>query len=605
VARWRNATENGGMSAEKKGLRSIEKRHPQAFEIERLRQELDGEREARRALEAKVDALLAGMREMERMYQSQVNQLEVQNRDLRAKLEAAEKRIAWFEKEKFGSQDERLPEGAAIELEFNEPGSARSNEPGAKDGNEPGAVEFNEPRSLKHNEPGARGANEPNASALPKGQQAGKPGHGRTDRSKVPVAETHTLRIPGGCACVTCGKQYLELPETDDSRIAECLFWVYMVMYRRVRYAPQCKCKGNKIETAAPPPRLYPRTTIGNSLWVHLVVQKFLHGTPTNRTLKGLSLAGLPLAHGTIVGGFKLISVLIEPLYDAIFEHCQGSDFWNGDETTWRVMDAEKIKWWLWLIASMDSVVYILDPSRSKDVPQDFFGGAAGALMTDRLASYKKLSEAIKKAWCWIHQRRDIFKIFIGVPALKEWAKEWLELIAMLFILEHDRNEVWQQGKTSGSVWDAAQKKLEAHVDTLKARWESELRLPNLHKIQKQALNSFKRHWAGLTIFLSDPRIPLHNNRAERLIRAAVLLRKSSYGSGTQWSGTFTARILTVLQTWLINGLNAEALLLDYFNECSKTPGKAPSDLKEFLPWSMSEERKREFGLPAEYQKPG
>ena len=52
------------------------------------------------------------------------------------------------------------------------------------------------------------------------------------------------------------------------------------------------------------------------------------------------------------------------------------------------------------------------DPSRSKTVPNDFFAGSAGILMTDRLASYKGLQEAIIKAWCWAHMRRDFFNIY-------------------------------------------------------------------------------------------------------------------------------------------------------------------------------------------------
>jgi|GEM_PF-2237756 len=593
------------MSVSKERLRTLEKSHRQVFEIERLRHELEQEREARKALEAKVDALLAGLRSTEQMYQKKVDRLEVENRDLKEKLEEANKTISWLRKEKFGTKDEPLPDGTVVELEFNEPGSSKANEPWAELGNEPGAAEANEPKSARNNEPGARGANEPNAKSQPKGQQAGSSGHGRTDRSEVPVSETHRLEIPGGCTCATCGQEYAVLPETDNSHLAECLFFVHLVAYQRLRYAPRCGCTGNKIETAPAPPRLYPRTTLGNTVWVHLLAQKFLHGVPTNRTLKGLSLSGLPLAHGTVVGGFRVISSLVEPLYDEMFKHCQGGNFWNGDETTWRVMDAEKVKWWLWLMASLDTVIYILDPSRSKDVPQEFFGGANGTLMTDRLASYKKLSENIKKAWCWIHQRRDIYNIFLGVPALKHWSQEWLGQIAMLFVLEHDRDVLWRQGRTSGGEWNAAQAKLEEHVRILKQQWEAELRQPKLHKQQKQALNSLKRHWDGLTIFVNDARIPLHNNRAERLIRNAVILRKNSFGSGSQWSGVFTARMLTVFQTWLINGLNPEALLLDYFNECAKSPGKPPPDLKMFLPWEMTEDRRKEFALPDGYLRPG
>jgi len=593
------------MDAGKKKLRSLNKRHTQALEIELLRKELAEEKEARRALEAKVESLLQGLKDTRDMYQREVNRLQVENRDLKEKLEKAEKTIEWFRKQKFGGTDEPLPEGCVIELEFNEPGSSKANEPSAKELNEPDCDKLNDRKSIRSNEPGAREANEPKAEGRPKGQQAGSSGHGRTNRDNVPVSETVKLEIPGGCCCKKCGKKYRALPETDNSELAELLVWVHRILYERVRYAPQCQCEGNKIETAPPPPRLYPRTTIGNSLWVYLSVQKFLHGVPTNRTLKGLSLAGLPLAHGTIVGGFKIIEELLTPLYEAIREHCQGGDFWNADETTWRVFDAEKIQWWLWLIASTDCAVYILDQSRSQDIPQEFFGGAVGTLMTDRLASYKSLPEAIKKAWCWIHQRRDIYKLYLGVPALKNWAQDWLVAIAELFVLENERHVLWRLGRAVGTVWETAQKRLEDHVQALKERWENELRLPKLHKMQKQALNSFKRHWDGLTVFLADPRVPLHNNRAERLVRGAVVLRKNSFGSGSQWSGNLTAKLLTLFQTWLINELNPDELLLDYFNVCSKTPGKPPPDITDFLPWSMSDERKRQFALPPGYQKPG
>lgn len=113
-----------------------------------------------------------------------------------------------------------------------------------------------------------------------------------------------------------------------------------------------------------------------------------------------------------------------------------------------------------------------------------------------------------------------------------------------------------------------------------------------------------KRHWTGLTVFLEDPRIPLHNNRAERLLRNAVILRKNTYGSGTPWTARMTASVFSIFQTWLINGLNPQALLRDYFDQCSIIPGKPPPDLEPFLPWSMSEERKKKYALPESYKQP-
>lgn len=188
---------------------------------------------------------------------------------------------------------------------------------------------------------------------------------------------------------------------------------------------------------------------------------------------------------------------------------------------------------------------------------------------------------------------------------MKRWAEDWLREIAELFVLEDARYKLWQEGSGSGSRWQRAQQQLEEHVQKLKERWEAELQLSNLRKAQKTALLSFKKHWDGLTLFVIDPRIPLHNNRAERLLRSAVILRKSSFGSGTPWAGQMAAKVLSLFQTWLINGLNPEALLLDYFRECSKTPGKAPLDVTAFLPWTMSAERRTEFALPPGFEKPG
>ena len=104
---------------------------------------------------------------------------------------------------------------------------------------------------------------------------------------------------------------------------------------------------------------------------------------------------------------------------------------------------------------------------------------------------------------------------------------------------------------------------------------------------------------------MKDPRIPLHNNRAERLLRNAVIVRKNSFGSGAEWAGHLAAKLFSIFQTWLINGLDPQALLLDYFNECSKSPGKPPPDIRQFLPWSMSAERKQALALPKSYKAPG
>lgn len=491
-------------------------------------------------------------------------------------LEKANKRLAWFVKNYFGQKSEK----DAIEIESKEP---PTEEVPVTDSPSPDSVK--EKRS--------------------KGQQKGSKGHGRTHQEQLlPVDET--FLEPSSCACATCGKPYRQLVETDDSPLTEIEIQLLQVLYRRRKYVTQCACNGKRIITASPPPKLYPKTSIGNSLWVHLVVQKFLSGTPTNRTLKDLSLNGFSLAQGTVTGGFKIIGdLLLEPLYQAIVHHCRRADFWNADETSWRVFDTGTKRWWLWVISSDDAVTYVVDPSRSKKVPGEFFTASTGILMTDRFASYKSLHAAIRKAWCWVHVRRDFLNIFNGVKKLKKWAKEWLEKIAQLFVLNHKRFELWSAGWNFGAQWEQADTTLKQHVQAIQDCWQEQLWLTNIHPEQKKALSSLKVHWHGLTMFLDDPRIPLHNNRAERLLRNAVILRKNSYGSGTEWSGQLAAKLFSIMQTWLINRLDPQKMLRCYFDECSRTPGKPPPDVNQFLPWAMTEKKRREFSLPKTYALPG
>lgn len=526
-------------------------------------------------LEAENKRLKESRRAATETLSKRIENLELEIRRLTAKLESANKTIAWFQKEYFGHKTEKA-ETLAIAG-----GEAKAEETTA----------ILEPPKIKRK----------------RGQQKGSKGHGRSDRSGLERQEE--FLDPKNCACDVCRKPYRLLPETDDSEIVEIKVKPYVRVCRKRIWVSQCNCKGKVIAKAPPPPKLYHRATIGNSLWVYLVVWKFLFGVPIHRILKDLSLHGLHLSAGTVTGGMKVIDAVLVPLYEQIGAHCRGADLWNADETSWRVFEENNgtrcgKQWWFWLVASVDAVVYLLDKSRSKEVPQDFFAGSAGVLMTDRLASYKALCEAIKKAWCWVHQKRDFLKIFQGMPKLKDWAQGWLAEIGLLFALNHKRIALWQSNQRSGQLWEDAQAAVEKHIRKLEMRWQQQLEEPDLHKEQKKALNSLRKHWEGLTLFLTDPRIPLENNRAERLLRNLVINRKNSYGSGKEWSGMLAAKLFTVFQTWLANRLNPQDLLLDYFNECSKTPGRAPPNLSRFLPWEMSEERKQQFKLPKNIKRP-
>jgi transposase len=225
-------------------------------------------------------------------------------------------------------------------------------------------------------------------------------------------------------------------------------------------------------------------------------------------------------------------------------------------------------------------------------------------LISDRFSAYKKLPTEISKAYCWVHVRRDFLKIFQGLAKHRNWARQWLLDIANLFVLNHKRFKLWQSGETLSKAWANVNSELHVHTENMQKNFMQQLE-KGCEPQQRTVLHSLRKHWTGLTLFLSDPRIPLDNNRAERLLRGCVIQRKNSYGNAAEWSGDLSASMFSIIQTWLANNLDPEHMLRAYFHECSLHPGQPPPSIDKFLPWKMSNEQKHNFSLPKSFKKPG
>ena len=101
-------------------------------------------------------------------------------------------------------------------------------------------------------------------------------------------------------------------------------------------------------------------------------------------------------------------------------------------------------RWWLWVFLGEDTVVFRLDPSRSHEVPEGHFAGAAGVvLMVDRYSAYKAMAQVklgnVVLVFCWSHVRRDFVKVGKAWPEHKEWAIAWLRRIRDLYRFQRQR----------------------------------------------------------------------------------------------------------------------------------------------------------------------
>jgi len=92
--------------------------------------------------------------------------------------------------------------------------------------------------------------------------------------------------------------------------------------------------------------------------------------------------------------------------------------------------------------------------------------------------------------------------------------------------------------------------------------------------------------------------VAMDNNTAERSLRTPVVGRKNYYGSGSVWSAHLAAMMFSVIQTVLLWGLTPHHWLHAFLQACADHGGQSPTDLRAFLPWQMTPERREAAACP-------
>jgi transposase len=437
----------------------------------------------------------------------------------------------------------------------------------------------------------------------PRGQQRGRPGPRRRDHAHLPtVCEQH--EIPAAqCCCQRCGRPFAPLGGTEDSTILEVEVRAHRRVIRRHRYRPTCDCGAHPgVVTAPPAPRVIPKSILGVSVWVTILLDKYLFYRPTYRLWTDLQTQGLDLALGTITDGLQRLVPLFAPLYEALAAHSRRQPLWHGDETRWLVFATVEgkvgFRWYLWVVHSAEVVVFILAQGRVHDVPEEYLGpDATGIMVVDRYQAYQAMDQVkrglIVLAFCWAHVRRDFLTVARTGPDQDGWALAWVGRLGAVYRLNDERLAV----REDAAAFAVADKRLRAAVTALGAQGEAELAEPLLHPARRKVLESLGNHWTGLTIFVEHPEVPMDNNTAERAQRGPVVGRKNYYGSGAVWAGQLAAMLFSLLQTLCLWQLNPRAWLTAYLTACAEAGGAAPETLEHFLPWNLTEEQRQHWSL--------
>jgi transposase len=400
---------------------------------------------------------------------------------------------------------------------------------------------------------------------------------------------------------------YTDIGTSEESNVIEIEVEAHMRRIKRKKYLRTCQCSSQPIILTAPQvSKVLSKSHLGNSIWVHCLVQKFWHGQPLYRVIQELHSHHLPIPAGTICGGFSRLLPLLNKLYQLIVDKSLTDKHWHADETGWKVFETldgkANHRWFLWVFRSNSAAVFIADPRRSAAVVESFFRDESrGTISCDRYCAYfcfvSKSNNRFSIAYCWAHVRRDFLAIAKDWLQYESWGMDWVKEIRNLYHLNNCRTN---QTKDS-PAFNEYHKQLRNAVKAFKKKADNQLENIKLPEPCRKALESLNRHWKGLTTFVENAEIPMDNNKAERALRGGAIGRKNYYGAGSLESARLTANMFTIIQTLLIWGLNPQKWFSSFFAFVGSTWDK---NFEHYLPWNMSSEQKRDLSLQQHHDPP-
>lgn len=328
------------------------------------------------------------------------------------------------------------------------------------------------------------------------------------------------------------------------------------------RQKARCECC-RTIVTAPAPLKLFPGARYSIAFAALVVVSKYVDHLPLERQVKMMARDGLDVSSTTLWDYVWAVAQVLKPAHERLLEYVLKKPVIGADETWWRLMGADKKKdggkgdrWWLWSACTDDAVGYRLEDSRSNAAGRKLLLDYEGTVMCDGYTVYNSLAERgarFRLAHCWSHVRRKYFEI---QPFFEVETTQVLELIDELFAIEAlcptgppgDELRAKLRAERSRPIV----KKIEAWALSVQALPQSGLR---------KAIEYTGGIWKGLTVFLDDPRVPLHNNATERALRGPVVGRKNHLGSRSP-RGTEAAAILySLVESAKLAGVEPDAYL--------------------------------------------
>ncbi len=209
--------------------------------------------------------------------------------------------------------------------------------------------------------------------------------------------------------------------------------------------------------------------------------------------------------------------------------------------------------------------------------PAEHLNGYSGFMHADGYAGFEELyrTGGITEVACLAHVRRKLFDIAqaTGSPIAAEAVKR----IADLYTVEAE-----VRGKPPDQRAAIRQAKAKPMFEELTHWLQSQLQTISGKSDLAKAIRYALSRLPHLEVYLTDGRLEIDNNAAERAMRGVALGRKNWLSAGSEGGGKAAAIALTLIETAKLNKVDPQAWLTDVLSRIAEYPAKRVGEL---APW--------------------
>jgi len=450
-------------------------------------------------------------------------------------------------------------------------------------------------------------------------------GHREAQLANLEIREVE-YPLPEAERICQCCQNQMEFVKWEVTRKVEVEpAKAFLMLYKQGVYTcPTCHDDGMPapIKTATMPKQAFPKSIASPSFMAYIIAQKFVMGAPLYRQEQYAYGLGVLVSRQTMANWMIRAAGVLIPVYNRMHELLVAREIVQADETDVQVLHepgrAATTDSTMWMYRSGRDgppiVLFDYQHSRAGQYAKEFLQGFGGYDPQTRTIVARKYLQAdghegyhavptwilvdedhdrkvpdVSLVGCWAHARRKfndalaVIKKEERKPGIITAAEVGLKFCNDLFKIEAELKDAAPDARL------AARKERSEPILNAFKKWLDEQAINALPKTcLGKAVAYCLQEWSKLIVFLTDGRLEIDNNAAERSIKPFVIGRKNWLFANTPRGATASATLYSIVETAKENHLRPSEYLTYLFRRLPNINIKDPKAIDELLPWSAA-----------------